>query len=468
MFNANYEMFKGMVSGKKVAVLGLGVSNLPAIEFLSKHGAIITACDKNSIDKFDEDTLDLLNQCTSSLRLGENYLENLSEFDVILKSPGINPSLPEIKKAANDGVIITSEMEIFMSLCPCKIIGITGSDGKTTTTTLIYEILRADGKNCHVGGNIGSPLLSRLEYINEDDYVVLELSSFQLMMMKQSPDIAVITNISPNHLDYHSDMREYTEAKANIFKYQNSESKLVINADNVVTAGFAGRQMGELVYFTRKGVRHGAYVKDEKIYYDDDYIMDVSDIRLNGLHNLENYLAAVAALNGLVDRETIVDVARSFRGVPHRMEYVRTVSDVEFYNDSIGSSPTRTIAGLEAHKGKIVLIAGGYDKKLSFDELGRIIKRRVSALVLCGATSDKIEESVLKFYKSNEKPISMLKTQNFETAVKGAFAIAKAIASDSNETVSVILSPACASFDMFKNFEVRGNKFKEIVNTLTE
>lgn len=468
MFNANYEIFKGMVSGKKVAVLGLGVSNIPAIEFLSRHGAIITACDKNTFNQFDEATQKVLQRYCNNMKLGPDYLKDLTEYDVLLKSPGINPADPEIKKAAASGVIITSEMEIFMSLCPCKIIGVTGSDGKTTTTTLIYEILRADGKNCHVGGNIGTPLIGRLEYINDDDYVVLELSSFQLMMMKQSPDISVVTNVSPNHLDYHSDMREYTEAKANIFKYQNKDSKLVINADNVVTAGFAGRQVGELVYFTRKSIRNGAYVKDDMIYYNDEFVMDVCDIRLNGLHNLENYLAAIAAVHGIVDRETIVNVARTFRGVPHRMEYVRTVSGIEFYNDSIGSSPTRTIAGIEAHRGKIVLIAGGYDKKLSFDELGHLIKNRVSALVLCGATADKIEQSVLKYYKSNERPINILKTQNFETAVKGAFAIAKAVADYSDDTVSVILSPACASFDMFKNFEVRGNKFKEIVNTLTE
>lgn len=468
MFNANYEMFKGMVCGKKIAVLGLGVSNLPAIEFLNKHGAIITGCDRNTVDKFDEETLEILESNCRNLRLGEDYLSNLTEFDVVLKSPGIKPSNPEIVAAAQAGAIITSEMEIFMSLCPCKIIGVTGSDGKTTTTTLIYEMLKADGKNCHVGGNIGAPLIGRLDYINDGDFVVLELSSFQLMMMKQSPDISVITNVSPNHLDYHTDMREYTEAKANIFKYQNKESKLVINADNAVTAGFAGRQIGELVYFTRKDIKNGSYVKDEKIYYNGEYVMDVADIRLSGVHNLENYLAAVGAVYGLVDRETIVNVARNFKGVPHRMEYTRTVAGIEFYNDSIGSSPTRTIAGIEAHKGKIVLIAGGYDKNLSYDELGRTIKNHVSALVLCGATADKIEASVLKTYKSTEKPLNILKTTQFESAVKGAFAIAKAISSETSEKVSVILSPACASFDMFKNFEVRGNKFKEIVNSLTE
>lgn len=468
MLNATYEMFKGMVYGKKIAVLGIGVSNVPAIDFLFRHGGIITACDKNTADKFDEKTMEVLRKCCTFLKLGDNYLSDLDEFDIILKSPGINPSHPEIRKAAEAGVYITSEMEIFMSLCPCKIIAVTGSDGKTTTTSLIYEILRADGINCHVGGNIGTPLLGRLDYINETDYVVLELSSFQLMMMKQSPDISVVTNISPNHLDYHTDMNEYIEAKANIFKYQREDCKLIINADNAVTAGFAGREKGELVQFSRKHICKGAYVKEDKIYYNDEYIMNVSDIRLNGVHNLENYLAAVSAVHGLVDRETIVYVARNFKGVAHRMEHVRTLSGVDFYNDSIGSSPTRTIAGLKAHKGKIVLIAGGYDKKIPFDDLGKVIKERVSALVLCGATSEKIEAAVLASYRSSEKPLSMLKTQKFETAIKGAYAIAKSIVSETDDPVSVILSPACASFDMFKNFEIRGNTFKEIVNNLTE
>lgn len=468
MINANYEVFKGMIAGKKVAVLGLGISNLPAIEFLHKHGAVITGCDKNTEDSFDKDTFSFLLSKCSKLQLGENYLDNLCEYDILLKSPGIRPFLPEIENARKSGVVITSEMEIFMSLCPCKIIGITGSDGKTTTTTLIYEMLKQDGKNCHIGGNIGSPLINKLDYINEDDYVVLELSSFQLQIMNVSPDISVITNISPNHLDYHTSMEEYTEAKANIFKCQDESSKLVINADNAITASFAGRQKGELVYFTRKGVRHGAYVNGGRIYYDDEDIMGVNDIRIRGVHNLENYLAAICVVHDIVDKESIVTVAKNFGGVAHRMEYVRTLSGIEFYNDSIGSSPTRTIAGLVAHEGKIVLIAGGYDKHLSFDELGEVIKDSVSSLVLCGATSDLIEKSVLKAYGDGEKVLNILKMPSFEGAIKGAYALAKALKSTTDDKISVILSPACASFDMFKNFEVRGNKFKEIVNNLSE
>lgn len=466
MYNTNYEMFKAMIAGKKVAVLGLGVSNLPAIEFLHKHGAIVTGCDKNNREDFDDKTYDYLTKYCVSLQFGDNYLDNLSGYDILLKSPGIRPYLPQIQEAKEAGVIITSEMEIFMSLCPCKMIGVTGSDGKTTTTTLIYEMLKTEGRRCHVGGNIGSPLLGKLDKIEEEDFVVLELSSFQLQVIGISPDISVITNISPNHLDYHKDMQEYTDAKANIFAFQNASSKLVINADNAVTASFEGKQPGSVMMFSRKGECKGAYLRNNILCCEGVEYVNALDIRIRGVHNVENYLAAIAALHGIVSKETVEYVAKNFGGVAHRMEYVRTVNGVDFYNDSIGSSPTRTIAGLEAHGGNIVLIAGGYDKKLSFDELGKVIHQRVSALVLCGATSDAIEKAVVSSKPQGAKDMSILKTERFEDAVKGAYAIAKGFLKNGCDNMSVILSPACASFDMFKNFEVRGNTFKDIVNKL--
>ncbi len=466
MYNTNYEIFKGMIVGKRVAVLGLGVSNLPAIEFLHKHGAIVTGCDKNTQDGFDEATFKYLTDYCETLQLGENYLDNLTRFDILVKSPGIRPYLPQLEEAREAGVLITSEMEIFMSLCPCRMIGVTGSDGKTTTTTLIYEMLKADGRKCHVGGNIGTPLLAKLDDIEEEDFVVLELSSFQLQIIGISPDISVITNISPNHLDYHKDMQEYTWAKANIFKYHNSGSKLVINKDNDVTASFEGTQPGSVMLFSRQGKCSGAYLQDNVLCCNGEEFVNAADIRIRGVHNVENYLAAIAALYGIVSKDAVVRVAKNFGGVAHRMEYVRTVGGVEFYNDSIGSSPTRTIAGLESHDGRVVLIAGGYDKKLSFDELGKVINERVSALVLCGATADAIEKAVNDAKPADGRNMSILKTSSFENAIKGAYAIAKGLVGSGGDRVSVILSPACASFDMFKNFEVRGNKFKEIVNTL--
>ncbi|MBQ8588104.1 MAG: UDP-N-acetylmuramoyl-L-alanine--D-glutamate ligase [Clostridia bacterium] len=464
MFNASIEAFKRALIGKKVAVLGLGVSNLPAIDFLSGCGAVITACDSSPKDKFPPEVIDKLKKACDNCFFGEDYLEHLEGQDIILKSPGINPSLSQIVRAKESGTVITSEMEIFMSLCPCRMIAVTGSDGKTTTTTLIYKILCEEGYRCHVGGNIGTPLLNRLDEIYPDDIVVLELSSFQLMNMSVSPHVAVITNITPNHLDYHRDMSEYVDAKARIFAHQDEKGRLIVNKDNAITASFAGKQKGKVELFSRKYTDCEVCLRDGYLWCKGNKIVAASDIRIKGVHNVENYLAAIAATYDLVDPESIQKVAKSFGGVEHRMEFVRSLDGVSFYNDSIGSSPTRTIAGLTAHEGDIVLIAGGKDKNLDYDELGRVIKDRVRVLVLIGATSDKIEASVRKAF-GDSTPLPIVHQETYENAVKGAFALARGIKRDDN-SVSVILSPASTSFDMFKNFEHRGNVYKEIVNSL--
>lgn len=464
MFNASIEVFKRTMIGKKVAVVGLGVSNIPAIEFLDSCGAVITACDKTPEEKLSSEAKEVIEKCCDKSYLGDDYLDHFDGHDIILRSPGISPLLPCFKEAAEKGIVITSEMEIFMSLCPCKMIGVTGSDGKTTTTTLIGRILERSGKKCYIGGNIGTPLLNKVENMKESDFVVLELSSFQLMDMSVSPDIAVITNITPNHLDYHRDMTEYVGAKAMIFKNQTKDGKLIINRDNTATAAFYGKQNGKVEYFSRRYVGEGAYVYDGWLYYNDEKIVKTNEIRIKGSHNVENYLAAIAATREFVEAEDIVHTAVNFGGVEHRMEFVREVDKISFYNDSIGSSPTRTIAGLVAHEGDIVLIAGGYDKNLDYTELGNVIKDRVQALVLVGQTSDKIYRAVVDaFGKRDLLPIK--KVRDFEEAVLTAFEIAKFI-KRRRTNCSVILSPASASFDMFKNFMVRGDKFKEIVHDL--
>lgn len=464
MFNASIEMFKKTMIGKKVAVVGLGVSNLPAIEFLGECGALITACDKNPENKLSQEAVDIIHRNCDYWYLGDDYLDHFEGHDIILRSPGIKPSLPQFEKAAESGIVITSEMEIFMSLCPCRMIGVTGSDGKTTTTTLISKILERAGKKCHVGGNIGTPLLNKLDKIHCDDFVVLELSSFQLMNMNVSPDIAVITNITPNHLDYHRDMTEYVAAKAQIFKNQKSDGKLVINRDNAATAAFYGKQNGKAEFFSRRYKESGAYVDDGWLCYNGEKIVKTADIRIKGAHNVENYLAAIAAVREFVTPKDIENVAVNFGGVEHRMEFVREVDKISFYNDSIGSSPTRTIAGLRAHDGDIVLIAGGYDKNLDYDELGEIICEKVQSLVLVGQTAPKIKQAVAKAFGRREL-IPIMHETDFETAILTAFNSAKAI-KRKNVTCSVILSPASASFDMFKNFMERGDRFKEIVHNL--
>lgn len=465
MLNISIEAFKKTMIGKKVSVVGIGISNLPALEFLNKCGAIITACDKRNECDMDEEILEKVNSLCEYTHFGEDYLDHFDGQDIILKAPGVNPALKQIAKARQDGIEITSEMEIFMSLCPCKMIAVTGSDGKTTTTTLIYRILNEAGHTCHIGGNIGKPLLNEVENMHPEDFVILELSSFQLMNIKVSPHVAVITNISPNHLDYHKDMSEYVEAKSQIFRHQNEGGRLIINKDNAITAAFYGKQNGKAEFFSRRYQECEAHIDDGYICYKGEKIVRISDIKIKGDHNVENYLAAVAATMEFADKRCVEIVAKNFGGVEHRMEYVRTLNGIKFYNDSIGSSPARTIAGLKAHTGDVVLIAGGRDKNLNYDELGLIIREKVSALVLIGETSQKIHDSVQKAFGGNI-PIPVYFQDKYPQAVMGAFALAKGLKKDDNE-VSVILSPASTSFDMFKNFEERGNKYKEIVNSLT-
>ncbi len=458
MTNPKFEFFKSTIIGKKIAVLGLGVSNMPLIKMLSEIGAVVTGCDKKEEKEFDMASLDILRKYTKNLYLGDEYLNHLNDQDIIFKTPGIRPDIPALKKARENGVLITSEMEVFFSVCPCTIIAVTGSDGKTTTTTLISEILKKSGKNVYLGGNIGTPLLDKASNMKSDDFAVVELSSFQLQTMDQSGDIAVITNIVPNHLDYHKDMDEYINSKKNIFLNQIKSNKLIVNMENDITNSFENEANGNVVKFSlHKKVTEGAYVLDNKIYFGDEFIMNTTDIRLPGIHNVDNFLAAICATYGLCTKDDIVYVAKHFGGVKHRLEFVRELDGIKFYNDSIASSPTRTTAGLKSFDQKVILIAGGYDKKIPFDGFGEIIREKVKTLILVGATSEKIYEEVEKtFKKYGEKLIPAVKADSFEYAVKSAKAVAE-------KGDIVLLSPACASFDMFKNFEVRGDKFKDIV-----
>lgn len=465
MLNGNLEAFKEMIKGKKVSVLGIGISNIPALKFLSDCGAVITACDRKTEDKMDADAMEAIKENCDCWHLGEDYLDHLEGQDIVLKAPGIMPSLPQIVAAKESGCEITSEMEIFMSLCPCKMIAVTGSDGKTTTTTLIHNILSEEGYRCYKGGNIGTPLLDKVPDMAEDEIVVLELSSFQLMNMRVSPHVAVITNLSPNHLDYHKDMSEYVDAKANIFLNQTQADKLIVNKDNSITASFEGKQPGSIEFFSRKYSDTEAYLEDNYLCYKGKKYVHVDDIRIKGWHNVENYLAAIAATSDFVSPESVEKVAKNFSGVEHRMEYVRTLDGVDFYNDSIASSPTRTIAGLVAQNADVVLIAGGKDKNLDYDELGKVIREKVKVLVLIGATSDKIEASVIKAFGGKTPSVAITKETTYDNAVKSAFALAKGLKKDDNK-VSVILSSASTSFDMFRNFEERGKLFKKLVNEL--
>ncbi len=450
------------IKDKRICVIGMGVSNMPLIEKLLDAGCKVTACDKRSEYELGDDYSRLKAQ-GCSFSLGEEYLDGLCGFDIIFRTPGLMPFDPHLVAAKNSGAEITSEMELFFKLCPCRIAAVTGSDGKTTTTTVISELLKAQGFTVHLGGNIGRPLLCDVDTMNPDDFAVLELSSFQLHSMYCRPDIAVITNISPNHLDKHLDYSDYYDAKSSIFTNQSSKQRLVLNADNEFYSYYAKKAMSNISVFSRKTKpENGVYTENGKVLRVKNGrevpIMSVDEILLPGTHNLENYMAAFAATEGIVSDEVCRRVAMSFEGVEHRLERVRCLNGVTFINDSIGTSPTRTAAGLRALKVKPILIAGGYDKHIPFDELGDEICLYAKSLYLCGATSDKIEAAV-KASKHYDSSFEIRRFDDFKTAVLSAAAAAK-----SGDTV--LLSPACAAFDMFKNFAERGKHFKKIVMEL--
>ncbi len=445
---------------KTVAVIGVGVSNTPLLELLLAEGIRVTACDKRSREQMGEQA-EHLEQLGCELHLGADYLKDL-DADVIFRTPGLRPDVPEIAACVDRGAVLTSEMEVFFEVCPCTIIAVTGSDGKTTTTTIIAELLKAAGKRVWVGGNIGHPLLCEADGMLATDYAVLELSSFQLMTMKHSPHIAVVTNLAPNHLDVHRDMAEYVAAKENIFRHQSGEDVAVFNADNAITAEQSHRAPGRARLFSRQDeVADGVFLRGEDIVCrsggHERVVMTTGDIKIPGVHNVENYMAAIAAVDGLVPDEVIRRFAREFGGVEHRIELVRTYRGVRYYNDSIASSPSRTIAGLRSFHEKVILIAGGYDKHIPFDVLGPEIVEHVKLLVLCGATADKIRAAVENAPGYEPGKPEIRDVTPFTAAVEAA--------RDRAQPGDVVtLSPACAAFDQFKNFAERGKFFKSIVN----
>lgn len=446
--------------GKRVAVLGIGVSNTPLIDLLLDNGLPITVCDMRD-ECTMEDEAEILSTRGAELRLGSGYLDGLEGFDVIFRTPGLLPTDPHLVAAREHGATVTSEMEAFFQLCPCRTIGITGSDGKTTTSSIIAELLKAGGKRVHLGGNIGKPLLTEIPYIHPDDVAVLELSSFQLHSINIRPDVAVITNVSPNHLDKHPTYEDYIESKKRIFLNQTGDDLLVLNRDNGITARFAEEAGSRVVQFShRETVKNGVFCRDGMLYYSHDYAVEAiipeTEILLPGEHNVENYMAAFAAVDGLVSPEMCRKVARTYGGVRHRLELIRKLDGVSYINDSIATSPTRTIAGLRAMRTKPILIAGGHDKHVSFDRLADEIAERVKALYLTGDTAEQIEKAVRKsvFFDPSRLPIYVV--PDLKTAVEEARA--HSIPGD-----VILLSPACSSFDRFKNFAERGDTFRKIV-----
>ena len=461
--NISTSEFFDSIKGKTVAFIGIGTSNLPLIKLFAEKGAKVIACDRKSFDSLGENGVKA-KEYGAELILGEDYLSNINA-DIVFRSPGTPFYKDELVKLRDNGTVLTSEMEVFFDLCPCKAIAVTGSDGKTTTTTIISEILKAAGKTVHLGGNIGKPLLPEIESVKPDDWAVIELSSFQLISMRKSPDIAVVTNLAPNHLDIHKDMQEYVDSKKNIVLHQNAFSKAVLNLDNEIANGFSGDVRGKLCKFSvKEKLFNGAYLDGTKIVYSDygkvTEVMDYRDIKIPGMHNVENYLAAISAVWGIADVDTIVQVAKTFGGVAHRAEFIREYRGVKYYNDSIASSPTRTALGtLSLYDEKIIIIAGGYDKHIPYEPLGPVINNKVKTLILLGDTAPKIEAAVKGADNYDESSIKIINVTNMEEAVEAAV-------NNSVEGDIVSLSPASASFGLYKNFEERGNHFKTIVNNL--
>ncbi|MBQ9941327.1 MAG: UDP-N-acetylmuramoyl-L-alanine--D-glutamate ligase [Clostridia bacterium] len=437
-----FDDFKKKIRGKKVGIAGLGISNRPLIDLLYEAGAILTLRDKKEPE---QELTEKIKKYGLKHYFGDGYLENIEE-EILIKSPGMRPDLPQFDNVP----VVTNEMQLFFDVCPARIIAVTGSDGKTTTTTLVSEFLKDAGYKVWLGGNIGNPLFCQSGNISENDIVVLELSSFQLMSLTSSPEFCVITNISPNHLDWHRDFDEYVEAKKNIYRF-TQDSTVVVNNDNDIT-----RKIGDEIEQNRvRRFSRLSDVRDGVIYLNGEKIIDKSDIFIPGEHNVENFQAAIAVTADFVSSENVKKVANTFGGVAHRCEFVREKDGVKYFNSSIDSSPSRTLAAVKIFEEKIIAICGGYDKNLDYDPLGEVFAQRLKALILTGATSEKIFRSVNKV--PHDYPIF------FEDNLADAVQRAKKEATAGDV---VVLTPASASFDAFKNFEHRGNYFKEQVNLL--
>ena len=451
--NEKLEEFYRSIAGRNVTVIGIGVSNAPLIRLLVQKGAIVTACDKRTAEQLGPVAKELL-ELGVTLHLGENYLEGLSG-ELIFKTPGMRFDNPALEQARARGCRVTSEMEVFFELCPCKLIAVTGSDGKSTTTTLVAKLLEAQGYTVHLGGNLGRPLLPDIESISPQDMAVLELSSFQLHTMRKSPDIAVITNLSPNHLDWHRDFDEYIAAKKRICASMPADGLLVLNYDNEHTRAFAASAGCRVRFFSRKNREAFCFIDGEGLHCGGRLLLPDGDIRLVGAHNRENYAAAYAATADLLADGALTAVARDFGGVEHRIEFVAEKNGVRYYNSSIDSSPSRTAAALRSFDGRVIVIAGGYDKKIPLDTLGAVFAEKTAGCVLMGDTAPKL----LAVLAQSGYAFPVERAESMREAVAKASALA-------GPCGTVLLSPAAASFDTYRNFEERGNDFKAVVRAL--
>ena len=462
--NEKLKEFEEKLKGKRIAVIGLGVSNIPLIEYLSKKKAEVTIFDDREEDKIDKNVMKEIKKYKYTYHLGKDSLKELRGFEFIFRSPSCLPTKPELLAEKERGAIITTEIEQLIKMAPCKVIGITGSDGKTTTTTLTHLVLKDAGYTCHLGGNIGIPLFTKLKEIRPEDIIVLELSSFQLMEMDVSPSISAITNITPNHLNVHKDYDEYIEAKKNIFMHQDEDGILVLNADNEVTKDLKTEANGKVIFFSSKQKLDNGYIVDDGIIKECQdgirkHLIDTKDVKLKGMHNYENICAVLAITKTLVDTDKAIETIKEFTGVHHRLELVRVLDGVEWYNDSASTTPTRGISALNAINKEIILIAGGADKNLDYTPIAKPIVEKVKRLILIGQTATKIFDAVKRELEVQNKELDIHMCATFKESIELARRLAK-------PDDVVLFSPASTSFDMFKDMYDRGDQFRDEVNKL--
>lgn len=452
MNRASKEFF-GYIKNKRITVIGAGISNSPLVKLFSEHGcASVEIRDRKPLN---DQTVAEFEALGARVICGENYLEKIGG-DLVIRTPGLRPDVKGLADARERGAEVIGETQLFLRFRPCRVWGVSGSDGKTTTTTLIAKLLESGGRKVHLGGNIGKPLLPLIDSIDENDAACLELSSFQLMDACFSPDVSVITNLSQNHLDWHKDMDEYREAKMNIVRHQTQNGIAVLNADDPSEELFEAACPGIIKRFSlRNEIENGAFLKDGMIYSDSKPLFSADNIKLPGKFNIANYLAAICATSEETGPESVLRLAKTFGGVEHRCEWIRNLDGVDYYNSSIDSSPARTLATIGAFRTKVTVICGGYDKNLDYGVLREPFEQSVKRVYVTGQTAGKISAAL----EGANTPYTLVSCPNLRSALEAARA--DAVPGD-----TIILSPASASFDSFKNFEERGNFFKQMVKNL--
>lgn len=451
---------------RRILILGAARQGLALARFLTSRGADVTVSDKGSADDLSI-ALDALKDLPIHWALGGHPLDLLDQTDMVCVSGGVPLTLPIIREALRRQIPLSNDSQIFMESVPCPVIGITGSAGKTTTTTLVGRMAHAfigKPRQAWVGGNIGLPLIDRLDEIHPDDVVILELSSFQLELMTRSPHMAAVLNITPNHLDRHGTLEAYTAAKARILEFQTPDDIALLNREDAGSWNLKNMVKGKLVTFGLQkpdSAQTGTYFDDGSLWWTDggqpQRIMDAQDIHLKGVHNLMSVLAACAIAAGAgFPLPSMKAGVEGFYGVEHRLEFIRCLHGVDWYNDSIATAPERTLAALHSFEQPIVLLLGGRDKKLPWDGLARQIHRQVDHVVLFGEARDLIYEALSASGESN-RTLTIDRCATFEQGLEAAARVAEA-------GDVVLLSPGCTSYDEFRDFSERGEKFREWLN----